>query len=125
MSKTWLNRAFIYRAVKKPDGDAVICVKDGTVTHAAISPKFSAVGTSIRSPITTLLHHLSIEQATGAELYSTAVPSEMCRGMARLFGVRKIFYKRTGNSWAELSTQLQHYFNAFSGFLDRVRGALT
>lgn len=95
MSKEWLERAYIARQVKKKNGDLALLVKDGSAASIATCPKFDPASRSLRSPITTLLHNLGVGESDGAEIYTTAVPTEMCRGMARLYGVRFVCHKHS------------------------------
>lgn len=94
MSKEWLKRAYLARAVKNAGGDLALCVKNGAATHCATCATFDPSTRSLASPITTLLHNLRIGDSDGADVYSTAAPSEMCKGMARLYGVRYVYYKK-------------------------------
>jgi len=97
MSNVWLTRAYLFRLNKKSDGDVVIAVKDDRVIAAATSPKFNPSATATNSPFVILLQGMNIADTDGVILYSTVEPSEMCKGMARLYRVNCIYYKGSGN----------------------------
>jgi tRNA(Arg) A34 adenosine deaminase TadA len=92
----WLNRAFAYRKIRKNGGDVAIAVKDGTCTHAATSDRLQRNDVTPESPMVTLLQHMTVEESTGASIYTTAVPTGMCTGMARLYGVEHVYYPGNG-----------------------------
>ncbi len=108
MSKEWLASTYVFKGVKFPTLDVAVCIKGSKVIAAATSPAFDPGSGALRSPICTLLHYLDVTETDGAIILSTAPASEMCKGMARLYGVKEVFYKSLDNKLIRFISDHKH-----------------